>query len=127
LYRSPWPLPGIDFKKRCLRTGSGFSRIKVVFGLEPAVAPDVQYSDSAVSQYSPDEEMAVAFRRVLFAAEERNAVVLRAFDYPVDSSLKQLAASQPAVEDPVLLVVKFVAIRPSAELLAKRDISDRLV
>jgi hypothetical protein len=41
--------------------------------------------------------------------------------------LKQLAASQSAVADTVLLVVKFVTIWPSAKLLAKRDISDRLV
>jgi hypothetical protein len=118
------PLLRIDFKKRYLRTSIGFSRNKVVFGLDSAIAPDMKYRDSAVSQYSPDEEMAVAFRWVFFAAEERNAVVLRTFDYPVNSNLKQLAASQPTVEDMVLLVVEFVTIRPSAKLPAKRDIFD---
>lgn len=92
--------------------------------MDSAIAPDMKYRDSAVSQYSPDEEMAVAFRWVFFAAEERNAVVLRTFDYPVNSNLKQLAASQPTVEDMVLLVVEFVTIRPSAKLPAKRDIFD---
>lgn len=87
----------------------------------------MKYRDPAVSQYSPDEEMTVAFRRVFFAAEERNAVVLRTFNHPVNSGLKQLAASQLAVEDMVLLIVELVTIWPSAKLLAKRDIFDRLV
>ena len=88
----------------------------------------MKYCDPAVSQYSPDEEVTVAFRRVFFAAEECNAVVLRTFNNPVNSGLKQLAASQLAVEDIVLLHrVELVTIWPYAKLLAKRGIFDRLV
>ena len=95
--------------------------------MDSAIAPDMKHRDPAVSQYSPDEEVTVAFRWVLFATEERNAVVLRTFNHPVNSGLKQLTASQLAVEDMVLLVVELVTIWPSAKLLAKRDISDRPV
>jgi len=118
------PLLRIDFKKRYLRTGIGFPRIKVVFSLDSAIAPDMKYRDPAVSQYSPDEEVTVAFRRVFFAAEEHNAVVLRTFNHPLNSGLKQLAASQLSVEDMVLLVIEFVAIWSPAKLLAERDVSD---
>ncbi len=120
------PLFRIDFKKCYLRTGIGFPRIKVVFSFDSAIASDMKYRDPAVSQYSPDEEVTVAFRRVFFAAEERNAVVPRTFNHPLNSGLKPLAASQLAVEDVVLLIVELVTIWPSAKLLAKRDIFDRL-
>ncbi len=66
----------------------------------------------------------MAFRWVFFAAKQRNSVVPRTPKYPVNSSLKHLAASQPTVEDMVLLVIEFVAIWSPAKLLAERDVSD---
>jgi hypothetical protein len=90
------------------------------------VASDVKHRDAAVSQYSPDKEVTVACRWVFFAAKQRNSVVSRAPKYPVNSSLKHLAASQPTVEDMVLLVIEFVTVWPPTKLLAERNVSDPL-
>jgi hypothetical protein len=84
----------------------------------------MRHRDAAVSQHSPDKEVTVAFRWVFFAAKQRNPVVPRTPKYPINSSLKHLAASQPTVEDMVLLVIEFVTIWSTPKLLAKRDVSD---
>jgi len=84
----------------------------------------MKHRDVAVSQYSSDKEVTVAFRWVFFATKQRNPVVPRTPKYPVNSSLKHLATSQPTVEDMVLLVIEFVTIWSTTKLLAKRDVSD---
>jgi hypothetical protein len=84
----------------------------------------MKHRDTAVLQYSPDQEVTMACRWVFFAAKQRNPVVLRTPKYPADSSLKLLTASQSVVPDVVLLVIEFVTIWPPAKFSAERDVSD---
>jgi hypothetical protein len=93
--------------------------IKIVFGLDAAVASDVKHGRSAVSQHSPDEEVTVTLQRIFFATEQCNTVVPRTFKYPVNPRLERLATSQPVVADMILLIVKLITIWPATEMPAK--------
>jgi hypothetical protein len=126
LCRSPPPLLQIGLKKSLLRTSPCLRGIKIVFGLDAAIASYMKHHNSAVSQYPANEQVTVALRRILFAAEQRDAAVPRTSKYPVNPGLEHLAASQPTIKDVILLIIKLVTIWPATKLSAKRDVLDRL-
>jgi hypothetical protein len=127
LCRSPPPILQIGFEELTLRTSVCRHGIKIVFGLDVTVASDVKHRHSAVSQHSPDEEVAVALQRILFATEQCNTVVPSPSKYPVNPSLERLGTSDLVVANVILLIVKLIAIWPTAELPAERDIFDLLL
>ena len=100
-----------------------FGRAQLPLGLHGAVAADMLHRNAAPGQNPRDQQTAVANRRVLFTAQERQpTVTVHALLQPLKASLKEVRASHFPVQHLAIGVVKLFALRTPAQLLAGVDV-----
>ncbi len=92
--------------------------------LQAAVAADVQDLQPPLAENAADEPPAVTVRRVLFAAKDGHAPILRQPDQPANPLAELGRCSQPVVADMALLVVELLAGGLPAEGIAEKEVPD---
>ena len=103
-----------------------FARFAVQLGLalQPTVASNVLQFDAAPDQHATNQQIAVAFRRVFFAAQQGYTILLDTFFQPFDAFQKRRRRGQSIVQDEAIGVIELRVVRPAAHLLAQEDVTD---
>ncbi len=91
---------------------------KVLFALNDARASDVAYLYTVFSQDPPDEQFAVAARRVLLAAHQRDPESARSVAQPANPFSERVGLRDSPIVHPTVLVIELVSLRPAAKLPA---------
>ena len=96
---------------------------RVVMGLEPSVGEDMGHGDAAFDQAAADQDRAVAIERLLLRAHQRDAIVLRTPDHPVDP-LAEESGPRHAVVAHLPVLVAGAVVRTPAERAAEEQVGD---
>ena len=84
----------------------------------------MRHGDPTRRQYARDQETAVADRRILFAAQDRNTESPDAIEQEINAFTKKLRLCNTAIEHMPAGVVKMTPLRPAAQFTAEKIVCD---
>lgn len=97
---------------------------EVFFGLERAVAPNMQDGCATFKQGGRDEHVAVALEGVFFGAQDGEAEECRAFFDATDTFEKRSRLADERIEDVAARVVESGVFGAASDEIAERDVAD---
>ena len=109
----------LNLKKRQLVSIWARCRGDLLIRLHSAVAANVNDLDSVLHQDAPDEQAAMARGRVFLGAQHGHPALADPMLQARQSFLELWCFRHAIVQDVSILVVKFLAVRAPAQLLAK--------
>jgi len=101
---------------------AGLLERQLLLRLDPAVAPDMVHGDAPRCEHAADEQPPVTLRRILFAAQHRDAEPPRTVFQTPDPLQERPRRRDPLVDHVPVPVVAGGVVRVSAQLLAKEQI-----
>lgn len=107
-----------------MRSLIGRFLLEIGLGLEPTVPSDVIQPNSSISEDSPDEQPAMAARRILLAARHGHPESLGSTLEAFDSSKEGRRRGERAVQHVTLRVVELLPLWASAELATEEEIRE---